>query len=79
MPLLVAHCPSGIFPAWHDCQIALPNTPRIVIATDNDGTYMAVYEADPHLPANTWNCAATGDEFDSIITHWMECPDPPEN
>jgi hypothetical protein len=71
-PLLIKHCPTGIYPAWIPCAEALPDTARCVLATDLEGVYVAVRYGE-------WVDASTEMEFDSVITHWMEQPNLPEN
>lgn len=56
---------------WQDCTECLPNTPRVVLATDSETHYLAIYEH------GTWVEAATSDEIDYHITHWMELPELP--
>lgn len=43
-----------------------PSTPRVVIATDLEGQFMAVFEN-----GEWWN-AATDEPIDSFVTHWTE-------
>lgn len=78
MPAPISHTPTGIYPAWIPADQFTPDTPRLVLCTDGEGTFIGVYEASPYLPGE-WINAATEDPFDSIITHWMECPPAPES
>lgn len=43
-----------------------PNNARLVIATDLEGQFMAIYEL------GQWFNAETDEPFDSVITHWTE-------
>ncbi len=72
--------------AWHSAQISpwipadkeLPGNPRCVLATDGECHFIAIYEAEPIEGSQpTWVNAHTGDEIDSVITHWMELPEVP--
>ena len=58
-------------PEWVLCSHEFPGSPRVVIATDGDGQWMAVYEA------GRWINAETEDEFDSVILAWTEQLTPP--
>lgn len=79
---LLASTPTGIFPDWIPADQFLPNTPRIVLATDGEGIFTAVYETFPDWPSGTrseWFDATTEESFDSIIIAWMECPATPDH
>jgi len=69
---------------WLQAWEFLPKTPRVVLATDGEGVYTAVY--DPQMAigveesgvlVDAWTDAQTEEPFDSVITHWRECPEPP--
>jgi hypothetical protein len=79
---LLASPPSGIFPDWIPADQFLPNTPRIVLATDGEGIFTAVCEtgADRCFTDHVeWFNASTDDGFDSVIIAWMEAPLPPDH
>lgn len=52
---------------WHAVPDTLPSTPRVVIATDGECQWMAIYLA------GRWATDAD-DDIDSVITHWREQP-----
>lgn len=56
---------------WIDCHYQWPASPRCVLATDMEAHYVAVFEDDK------WVNAHTSEEIDSVITHWMELPEVP--
>lgn len=58
-------------PEWVLCSHECPGSPRVVIATDGDGQWMAVYED------GRWINAETEAEFDSVILAWTEQLTPP--
>jgi hypothetical protein len=58
--------PSNWIPAIKE----LPGNARCVLATDTECHFVASYEGD-----YVWINAATGDQIDSFITHWMELPE----
>ena len=64
---------------WIPADKELPGNPRCVLATDGECHFIAIYEAEPIEGSQpTWVNAHTGDEIDSVITHWMELPEVPE-
>jgi len=56
---------------WQPSLYALPSNPRCVLATDLESCFIACYDRD-------WIDAYTEKPIDSVITHWMELPDMPE-
>jgi len=69
---------------WLEAEEFLPKTPRVVLATDGEGVWTAVYDpglaramAESGVIENAWTDAQTEEPFDSVITHWRECPEPP--
>lgn len=56
---------------WIPADKELPGNMRCVLATDMECHFIAIYESDK------WICATTSDEIDSVITHWMELPEVP--
>jgi len=57
---------------WQSTADFLPDSPRCVLATDIEATYIAVY-------ANgVWYDAHSDEGIDFHITHWMELPELPE-
>ena len=80
-PALLSATPTGIFPDWIPADQFVPNTPRIVLASDGEAIFTAVCETGNKRPFTDhieWFNAATDDAFDSHIIAWMECPTPPE-
>ena len=74
--------PTGIFPAWIPAAEFAPSTPRVVLATDGEAVFTAIYEIFPDWPSGTppeWFNATTEESFDAVITAWMECPLPPDH
>ena len=66
---------------WIPADKELPGNPRCVLATDGEAHFVAVYEGDDNMDYGSiegWSNAHTGDEIDSVITHWMELPEVPE-
>lgn len=57
---------------WTPAADFLPDNPRAVLATDMEAHYIAVYHD------GTWWNAHTDEEIDSVITHWQELPEIPE-
>lgn len=76
-PIITPHCPTGLYPAWIPAGAALPDSCRCVLVTDGDGVWVGCWA---ELPDGTyhWEDVQTEEEFDSVITHWMELPLPPE-
>ena len=62
---------------WIPADKELPGNPRCVLATDGEAHFVAVYEGDGSSNPNWWVNAHTSDEIDSVITHWMELPEVP--
>jgi hypothetical protein len=64
---------------WIPADKELPGNPRCVLATDGEAHFIAVYEEFGAVVdgdrAAWWSEAYTGDEIDSVITHWMELPE----
>ena len=65
---------------WIPADKELPGNPRCVLATDGECHFIACFEvatktSDTHL--GQWSNAHTGEEIDSVITHWMELPEVP--
>ena len=61
---------------WIPAAKELPGNPRCVLATDGEAHFIACYEAMCADPAG-WSNAHTSEEIDSVITHWMELPEMP--
>lgn len=63
---------------WIPADKELPGNPRCVLATDGEAHFVAVYETPAQgIVYSAWINAHTGDEIDSVITHWMELPEVP--
>ena len=68
---------------WIPADKELPGNPRCVLATDTEAHYIAVCEGagdlsnQPPSDKRKWVEAFTGEEIDSVITHWMELPEVP--
>ena len=65
---------------WIPADKELPGNPRCVLATDGECHFIAVYQAfedSEFVGAAGWSNAHTGEEIDSVITHWMELPEVP--
>ena len=64
---------------WIPADKELPNTPRCVLATDMECHFIAVNDEriDGAFGRYQWSNAHTGDGIDSVITHWMELPEVP--
>jgi hypothetical protein len=60
-------------PRWIDASKWLPLDPHEVLATDSEGKYLAYYKEDE------WWDAVFDEPVDSVITHWMELPELPED
>jgi hypothetical protein len=77
-PIITPRCNTGIFPGWLPVEAALPDSPRCVLCTDGDGVWVGCYQesGEPEL-GGFWEDAQLEDCFDSVITHWMELPEPP--
>lgn len=80
---MTPRCPTGIFPGWIPVDAALPDSCRCVLCTDGEGVWVGCYSRIEILwsPADEgwdgWQDAQTEECFDSVITHWMELPEPP--
>jgi len=59
-------------PKWVDASKWSPMGPHTVLATDLEGIFTAV------LQDGVWRSAETEEEIDSVVTHWMELPELPE-
>jgi Protein of unknown function (DUF551) len=57
---------------WEDALTYHPHTPRCVLAWDGETHFIAVFDKEQ------WFNAHTDEEIDSVITHWMELPNPEE-
>lgn len=66
-----AGAPAHGISQWIPADKELPGNMRCVLATDMECHFIAIYESDK------WICATTSDEIDSVITHWMELPEVP--
>jgi hypothetical protein len=64
---------------WIPADKELPSNPRCVLATDMECHFIAINEdrIDGALGRYQWSNAHTGEEIDSVITHWMELPEVP--
>jgi hypothetical protein len=67
---------------WIPADKELPGNPRCVLATDGECHLIAVYTppdmfVDRLDIAPGWSNAHTEEEIDSVITHWMELPEVP--
>lgn len=71
------HCPTGFYPEWIPANEAVPDSCRCVLVTYGDGTWVGCYSEVLPDGEYRWEDAQTEDEFDSVITHWMELPLPP--
>jgi len=56
---------------WVDAAKWLPMGPHCVLATDLECHFIAVWDG------TEWSNAWTDEPIDSVVTHWMELPDPP--
>lgn len=75
------HCRVQAMSEWIPADKELPGNPRCVLATDGEAHFIAVYQSEDHMEfveVPGWSNAHTGDEIDSVITHWMELPEVPE-
>ena len=61
---------------WIPADKELPGNPRCVLATDGECHFIAVWDPLQEMYPG-WSNAHTGDEIDSVITHWMELPEVP--
>lgn len=59
-------------PLWIDAAKWLPPAPRCVLASDLEAHFIATWDGEEW--ANAW----TDEPIDSVITHWMELPELPE-
>lgn len=59
-------------PQWVPAEKWLPMGPHCVLATDMDTHFIAVWDG------TEWSNAWTDEPIDSVVTHWMELPDPPD-
>lgn len=65
---------------WIPADKELPGNPRCVLATDGECHCIAVYCTAENMDYDSvegWSNAHTGEEIDSVITHWMELPEVP--
>jgi hypothetical protein len=68
---------------WIPADKELPSNPRCVLATDGEAHFIVVYDHEGEMANRTilmgrkWYEAFTGEEIDSVITHWMELPEVP--
>ena len=60
-------------PQWVSADKWLPMGPHCVLATDLECHFIAVWDG------TEWCNAWTDEAIDSVVTHWMELPDPPED
>lgn len=58
--------------AWTPERDFLPDDCRDVLATDGEGIFVA------YLQSQVWKDKQTEEEIDSVITHWQELPELPE-
>jgi hypothetical protein len=58
---------------WQSVEECLPNNARVVLATDLENHYLAIYADD------VWASAETDEELDCYMTHWQELPELPED
>jgi hypothetical protein len=58
---------------WTRAADFLPDTPRCVLATDTESHFVAIWHE------GVWSNAATDEEIDSVVTHWQELPELPED
>ena len=58
---------------WTASSDYLPDNPRCVLATDTEAHFIAVYQD------GEWINAHTDEVIDSVITHWQELPEMPED
>jgi hypothetical protein len=59
-------------PQWVDASKWLPQGPHEVLATDMEGRFLAC------LQGSEWWCPILDEPIDSVVTHWMELPELPE-
>ena len=62
---------------WIPADKELVGNPRCVLATDGECHFIAVYEINAANKSESWINAHTGEDIDSVITHWMELPEVP--
>ena len=64
--------PTAETPQWVDAAKWLPMGPHCVLATDLECHFIAVWDG------TEWSNAWTDEPIDSVVTHWMELPEMPE-
>lgn len=74
---MTPYCATGIFPAWIPASEAMPDSCRCVIVSDGEGCWIGCWTETWHEEGYRWEDALTEEPFDSVITHWMEMPEPP--
>jgi len=81
LPALIEKGPDD---TWLEALDFLPKTTRVVLASDGEGVWTAVYDPGQAMAleesgviGDAWVDAQTEEPFDSVITHWRECPEPP--
>jgi len=79
IPIYTPHCPTGSYPTWIPVAAALPDSPRCVLCTDLEGTFIGCHYQELDEDGPQWIDTQTEDPFDSVITHWMELPPVPED
>ena len=57
---------------WIPAAEFLPMGPHCVLATDLEAHFIAVWDG------SEWSNAWTDEPIDSVVTHWMELPEMPE-
>ena len=73
MTQAVASAEQRGIPQWVPADKWLPMGPHCVLATDLECHFIAVWDG------TEWCNAWTDEAIDSVVTHWMELPDPPED
>jgi hypothetical protein len=63
---------------WIPADKELPGNPRCVLATDGEAHFIACYQSEWCEDFKIgWSNAHTSEDIDSVITHWMELPEVP--
>lgn len=63
---------------WIPTDKELPGNPRCVLATDGECHFIAIYAPDDCMDiVPGWSNAHTEESIDSVVTHWMELPEVP--